>query len=75
MTSDRRGRGTNKTLQKKPREQLREILYMGFCPALFVLLKIGVTHFKGVPRCVTKCGRGRESKLVNNSVTYFVDGP
>ena len=28
-----------------------------------------------VPRCVTKCDRGRESKLVQNSVTYFMDGP
>jgi len=24
---------------------------------------------------VTKCDRGRESKLVQNSVTYFMDGP
>src|SRR6218665_3040276 len=29
----------------------------------------------GVPGCVTKCGRGRGSKLAKNSVTYFMDGP
>src|SRR6218665_1713736 len=35
-----------------------------------------VTYFRGVPRCVTMCDRGKgESKLVRNSVTYFMDGP
>ena len=34
-----------------------------------------VTYFGGVPRCVTKCDRERGSKLVQNSVTYFMDGP
>src|SRR6218665_2440910 len=30
----------------------------------------------GCPRCVTKCDRGKGgSKLVKNSVTYFMDGP
>ena len=29
----------------------------------------------GVPGCVTKCDRGRGSKLAKNSVTYFMDGP
>ena len=29
----------------------------------------------GVPGCVTKCDRGRRSKLAKNSVTYFMDGP
>src|SRR6218665_3743839 len=28
-----------------------------------------VTYFSGVPRCVTKCDRGRGSKLAKNSVT------
>ena len=28
-----------------------------------------------VPRCVTKCGRGRGSKMAKNSTTYFMDGP
>src|SRR6218665_1957525 len=28
-----------------------------------------------VPGCVTKCDRGRGSKLAKNSVTYFMDGP
>ena len=29
----------------------------------------------GVPGCVTKCDRGRGSKLAKNNVTYFMDGP
>ena len=33
-----------------------------------------VLQREGVPRCVTKCDRGRGSKLVQNSVTYFMDG-
>src|SRR6218665_1358651 len=35
----------------------------------------GVTYFRGVPRCVTKCDRGRGSKLVQNGVTFFMGGP
>ena len=42
---------------------------------MHVLLKIGGSEMcdilSEVPRCVTKCDRGRESKLVQNSVTYF----
>ena len=34
-----------------------------------------MTYFRGVPGCVTKCDRGRGSKLPKNSVTYFMDGP
>ena len=34
-----------------------------------------VTYFRRVPGCVTKCDRGRGSKLAKNSVTYFMDGP
>ena len=34
-----------------------------------------VTYFRGVQRCVLKCHRGRGSKLVHNSATYFMDGP
>src|SRR6218665_518907 len=34
-----------------------------------------VTYFGGVPRCVAMCDRGRGSKLVQNSVMYFMDGP
>jgi len=33
-----------------------------------------VTYFRGVPGCVTKCDRGRGSKLAKYSVTYFMDG-
>src|SRR6218665_4126544 len=29
----------------------------------------------GVPRCVTICDKKRGSKLVQNSATYFMDGP
>src|SRR6218665_116614 len=69
----------DKNPEQKPREPLREILYKGFLSGLFVLLIIEggsrcVTYFRGVPRCVTKCDRGA-SKLVKNSVTYFMDGP
>src|SRR6218665_1392188 len=44
------------------------------------LLKIGGSEmcdvlFWEVPGCVTKCDRGRGSKLAKNSVTYFMDGP
>src|SRR6218665_2490602 len=68
---------------KNTREQLRENLYNGLLSWFFVLglLKMGgggprcVTHFLGVLRCVTKCDRGRGSKLAKNSVTYFMDGP
>src|SRR6218665_2559803 len=35
----------------------------------------GVTYFRGVTRCVTKCDRGKGSKLVQYSVTYFMDSP
>src|SRR6218665_3258284 len=34
-----------------------------------------VTYFWGVPGCVTKCDRGRGSKLAKNSMTYFMYGP
>ena len=30
---------------------------------------------EGVPGCVTKCDRGKGSKLAKNNVTYFMDGP
>src|SRR6218665_3335933 len=49
MYSDRRGNRQNPP-DKSPREQLREVLYRGFCPG-FVLLKMGgqicVTYFMG----------------------------
>ena len=34
-----------------------------------------MTYFMGVPRCVTKCDRGRGVKIGQKSVTYFMDGP
>jgi len=67
---------------KIPREQLRENLYRGLLSRFFVLglLKIGGSEMcdvllGGIPGCVTKCDRGDGSKLANNSVTYFMDGP
>ena len=49
------------------------------CKYACILLKIGgpryVTYFWEVPRYVTKCDMGWESKLVKNSVTNFMDGP
>src|SRR6218665_3749021 len=69
-----------KAPDKGPREQLRENLYRGLLSGFFVLglLKIGGSDMcdvlLGVPVCVTKCDRGRGSKLAKNSVTYFMDG-
>ena len=54
---------------------------MGFCTVFFCTrpTKNGglrcATYFLVVPECVTKCDRGRGSKLSKNSVTYFMDGP
>src|SRR6218665_1425793 len=85
MYSDRRGNGQKAPRTKppgqKPREQLRENSYMGLLSGFFVLglLKIGGSEMcdvrLGVPGCVTKCDRGRGSKLAKNSMTYFMDGP
>src|SRR6218665_3993640 len=60
---------------KSPREKLREILYRGLLSRFFVLglRKRGSEMCDvlwGVPGCVTKCDRGRESKLAKNSATY-----
>ena len=67
---------------KNPHEQLRENLYRGLLSGFFVvlcLLKIGGSEMcdvlLGVPGCMTKCDRGRGSKLSKNSVKYFMDGP
>jgi len=74
-----------KTPDKSPRQEppgtktnLPVKTYVHAC--MHVLLKIG--RFRdvsrtlvGVPRCVTMCDRGGGSKLVQNSVTYFMDGP
>ena len=34
-----------------------------------------MTYFRGGPRFVTVCDRGGGSKIIKNSVTYFMDGP
>ena len=66
---------------KRPTEQLRENLYRGILSGFFVLglLNIGGPEMcdvlLGVPGCLTKCDRGRGSKLAKNSLTYFMDGP
>src|SRR6218665_1417086 len=81
MYSDRRGNGpkpprTKPSGQPPPRE-LRQPAPVKTYVCMHVLLKIGCprceTYFRGVPRCVTKCGRG--SQLVKNNVTYFMDDP
>ena len=70
-----------KSPDKNPHEQLRENLYRGLLSGLFVLslLKMGGSEMcdvlLAVPGCVTKCDRGRGSKLAKNSVTYVMDGP
>src|SRR6218665_3360008 len=76
---DRKDTGQNS--QNKNSRELRQTpvkTYVRLC--MHVLLKFQgprcVTYFmRGVSRCVTKCDRGRGSKLVQNSVTYFMDGP
>jgi len=83
MYSDRRGNGQKPPRTKppgqKPREQLRENLYMGLLSGFFVLglLKIGgfrdVWRTFGGPRDVWQSVTGG-SKLAKNSVTYFMDG-
>src|SRR6218665_277857 len=59
----------------KYNDQKRILKPSGFC--YFRGVFQSVTYFRGgVPRCVTKCDRGRkEVQLVKNSVTYFMDGP
>src|SRR6218665_972551 len=88
MYSDRRGTDKNhpgrnlpdkrppdKPPNKSPRELTQRHVHVGLC--MHVLLKIGGSEMcdilQEVPRCVTKFDRGRESKLVQNSVTYFMD--
>ena len=66
--------------QKPPRKIEKEFVQRPFV-RFFVLglLKIGGSEMcdvlLGVPGCVTKCDRGRGSKLAKYSVTYFMDGP
>src|SRR6218665_3869611 len=66
---------------KPPRTIEREFVHGAFVQAFCTRpTKIGVgsrcvTYFWGVPGCVTKCDRGRGSKLAKNSVTYFMNGP
>jgi len=54
--------------------KLREILYMGFlsvfCSTKNWRVPRCVTYFRGFPGCLT-----RRSKLVQSSMTYFMDGP
>src|SRR6218665_1626340 len=79
MYSDRRGNG-----QKPPRTNKRELVQgafvQDFCTRRLGLLKIGGgprcgTYFLGGPGCVTKCDRGRGSKLASKSEKNFMDGP
>src|SRR6218665_2160571 len=85
MYSDRRGNGQKPPRTKppgqKPREQLRENLYMGLLSGFFCTRPTKnqgrprcVTYFWGVPGCVTQCDRGGGSKLEKNRMMYFMDG-
>src|SRR6218665_2279474 len=76
-TLSRRNPGQN-SRHKNPRElrkpPINTYIY------IHLLLNSGggprcVTYFRGVRKCVTKCDRGRGVKIVQNSVTYFMDGP
>ena len=61
---------TKPSRQKTP-DKTRQNLYRGLLSGFFVL---GLPK-SGGPRCVTKCDRGRGSKLAKNSMTYFMDSP
>ena len=58
---------TKPSRQEPPRTKTNVPIKTYVC--MHVLLKMGV------PRCVTMCDRKRGSKLVQNCVTYFMDGP
>ena len=74
----------NKTFQTKDRTKPPRTIEREFVQVAFVWVfctrptKIGGSEMcdvlLGAPGCVTKCDRER-SKLVKNSVTYFMDGP
>src|SRR6218665_4011558 len=72
--------------RQNPRQNPREQLIREFVEGAFVRFftrptknggseMCNVGYFWGVPGCVTKCDRGRGSKLAKNSVTYFMDSP
>src|SRR6218665_3787452 len=83
MYSDRRGYGRilprTKPSRQKPSRTIEREFVQGAFVRIFVvgLLKVGgsrcMTYFRGVPGCMTKCDRGRGSKLAKNSVTYFME--
>ena len=75
------GTDKNQPRQNPPRTIEIEFIYWTFVRDFCTRLTKNrggprcVTYFVGVPGCVTKCYRGRGSKLAKNSVTYFMDGP
>src|SRR6218665_2340833 len=87
MYCDRRGNGQKPTRTKPPGQKPPRTIEIEFVHGTFVRdfctrptkNRVGgprrVTYFRGVPGCVTKCDRGRGSKLAKNSVTYFMEGP
>src|SRR6218665_2225430 len=87
MYCDRRGNGQKPTRTKPPGQKPLRTIEIEFVQGTFVwdfctrpTKNLGgprcVTYFRGgVPGYVTKCDRGRGSKLAKSSVTYFMDGP
>src|SRR6218665_1405433 len=60
------------TYKSVPYEVQKRILKPGYLWGVFRGCDV---LYGGSAMCVTKCDRGRGSKLVKNSVTYFMDGP
>src|SRR6218665_1280318 len=87
MYCDRRGNGQKPTPTKPPGQKPLRTIEIEFVQGTFVrdfctrhtegtgaVISLWRTY-GGVPGCVTKCDRGRGSKLAKTSVTYFMDGP
>src|SRR6218665_2369750 len=66
-----------KTLRTIEREVVQEAFVRNFCtrPTRNGRGPRCVTYFWRIPECVTKCDKGKGSKLTKNSVTYFMDSP
>jgi len=74
-------RPSDKSSRTKTPQTIEREFVQGLLSGFFVLglLKMGESEMCdvlwGVPGCVTNCDRGRGSKLVKNSMTYFMDRP
>src|SRR6218665_215618 len=86
MYCDRRGNEQKPTRTKPPGQKPPRTIEIEFVQGIFVRdfcirptkngggSEMCDVLSRGIPRCVTKCDRGRGSKLAKNSVTYFMDG-